>query len=74
MASQMKLNVGSESGIACGGWGFYANFFRTFADLLKRLQGRCYRENGVVAAACPQPHNLILFHSFNEGEAGKTPR
>ena len=72
-ASQTKLNAGSESGI-CGGCGFLREFFRTFADLLKRLQGRCYRENGVVVVACPQPHNSIRFHSFNKGEVGKTPR
>ena len=36
MASQVKLNARSESGIVWSGWAFYANFFRTFADLLRR--------------------------------------
>jgi hypothetical protein len=52
MASQMKLNARNESGLPGVGGAFYTNFFRTFADLLKRLLGRCYRENGVVVAGC----------------------
>ena len=54
MASQMKLNARNDPVSPGVGGAFYANFFRTFADLLKRLQGRCYRENGVVVAASPQ--------------------
>ena len=52
MASQMKLNARNESGLAWGRRGFLREFFRTSADLLKRLQERCYRENEVVVAAC----------------------
>ena len=51
MASQTKLKAGSESGYRQGCWGFLREFFPTFADLLE-LQGRCYRGNGVVQAAC----------------------
>ncbi len=52
MASQVKLNARSESGIVWSGWAFYANFFRTFADLLRRAS--CSRL--AVSRRCSWPH------------------
>jgi hypothetical protein len=52
MPSQMKHNARSESGLAWARRSFLREFFRTSANLVKRSQERCYREKGVVVAAC----------------------
>ena len=57
-ASQMRLNAGSESGIAWGGWGFLREFFRTSTKAKSKGVRPSRADSAIEKAAREKPFRI----------------